>query len=93
MAQIATQAKTWVEMSQLVKYKDIELYLQLYILIYNKIAVWFTYTNDITDKEEWVRKQCLLYKALTETSYSTANHCIIKNEPWLYKAYCQDRWR
>jgi len=39
-------------MSQLVKYKDTELYLQLYILIDNKAAVWFIYANDITDKEE-----------------------------------------
>ena len=39
-------------MSQLVKHKDIELYLQLYILIDNKTTVWFTYTNDITDKKE-----------------------------------------
>ena len=43
------------EKSQLVKCKDTELYLQLYV-------------NDITEHKEKIRKQHLLYKALTETT-------------------------
>ena len=55
-------------MSQLVKYKDIGLYLQLYIPIDNNINVWQIYVNNITEYEEKIRKQCLLYEILTETT-------------------------
>ena len=55
-------------MSQLVKYKDTELYLQLYIPIDNKVNVWQIYVNNITEYEEKIRKQCLLYEILTETT-------------------------
>ena len=48
----------------MVKYKDTELYLQLYIPINNKVNI---YVNDITEYKAKVRKQCLLYKILTET--------------------------
>ena len=52
----------------MVKYKDTELYLQLYIPIVNKINMWQTYINYITEHEEKMRKQCLLHKVLTETT-------------------------
>ena len=55
-------------MSQLVKYKDIGLYLQLYIPIDNNINVWQIYVNNITEYEEKIRKQCLLYEVLTKTT-------------------------
>jgi len=55
-------------MSQLVKYKDIGLYLQLYIPIDNKVNVWQIYINNITEYEEKIRKQCLLYEVLTKTT-------------------------
>ncbi len=38
-------------MSQLIKYKDIGLYLQLYIPINNEAAVQFAYVNDIIDNK------------------------------------------
>ena len=55
-------------MSQLVKYKDTELYLQLYIPIDNKVNVWQIYVNNITEYEEKIRKQYLLYEILTKTT-------------------------
>ena len=55
-------------MSQLVKYKDIGLYLQLYIPIDNNINVWQIYVNNITEYEDKIRKQCLLYEVLTKTT-------------------------
>jgi len=67
-----------VEMSQLVKCKNIRLNLQLYIPIDNKDIMWQTYVSSIIEHEEKIRKQCLLYKMLTETNYSTANHCVRK---------------
>jgi len=30
--------------------------------------MWQTYVNDITEYKEKMRKQCLLYKVLTETT-------------------------
>jgi len=57
-----------VEMSQLVKHKDTELYLQLYMPIDNTFSMWQPYVNNITEHEEKVRKQHLLHEALTETT-------------------------
>ena len=66
-----------VEMSQLVKYKDTRLYLQLYISIDNKDSVWQTYVNVVIEHKKKMRKQCLLHKILTGTNYGAANYCII----------------
>jgi len=52
----------------LVKHKDIGLYLQLYISIDLKINIQYTCVYDITENEEIMRKQYLLYEALTETT-------------------------
>ena len=35
------------------------------------------YGNNIIEHEKKIRKQCLLYEVLTETTYSTANCYII----------------
>ena len=53
-------------MSQLVKCKNIRLYLQLYIPIDNEVKIQTTYVNNITKHKTKVRKQCLLHKTLTE---------------------------
>ena len=66
--------------SQLVKYKDAGLYLQLYILIDYETKAQQTYVKNETRHEETTKKQHLLYEALTETSYSTADYYIIKNK-------------
>ena len=56
-----------IGISQLVKYKDTKLYLQLYISINNEVKIWQTYVYDIIEHEENERKQCLLHEILTET--------------------------
>ena len=43
-------------MSQLVKCKDIELYLQLYIPINNENSIWLTYVEWVTEHKEEERK-------------------------------------
>ena len=53
-------------MSQLVKHKNTGLYLQLYISIDNEVNVWPPYVYNITEYEEKMRKQYLLYEMLTE---------------------------
>ena len=57
-----------VEMSQLVKHKDTRPYLQLYIPIDNEDIMWQTYISDVIKHEKKIRKQYLLYKALTKTT-------------------------
>ena len=54
-------------MSQLVKCKDTELYLQLYKSIDNKVKTWQIYVYNIMEHEENERKQHLLHEVLTET--------------------------
>jgi len=56
-----------VGISQLVKYKDTRLYLQLYIPIDNMFSMWQPYINDITEYKKKIRKQHLLHEVLTET--------------------------
>jgi len=43
-----------VRMSQLVKHKDIEQYVLLYIPIDNKVKAWWIYVNDIREYEETI---------------------------------------
>ena len=66
--------------SQLVKYKNAGLYLQLYILIDYETKAWQIYVKNETRHEETTKKQHLLYETLTETSYSIADYYIIKNK-------------
>ena len=39
-------------------------------------------STDVIEHEKEMRKQCLLYKALTETNYSTADYCITRIKPY-----------
>ena len=56
-----------IGISQLVKHKDTELYLQLYITIDNEVKTCQTYVYNIMEHEKNKRKQCLLYEVLTKT--------------------------
>ena len=70
-----------VGMSQLVKHKDTGLYLQLYIPIDNVFSVWQPYINDITEYKEKIRKQHLLYEALTKTTMAQLIIALWKKQP------------
>ena len=62
--------------SQLVKYKDTELYLH-YIPINHEENLCLQWYNTWSKNKKSIRKQCLPHEALTDTTYSAADHYII----------------